>query len=100
MSKERQKRYRDRQRERARILTGAAVAVNAENGFTKETCEAVPVRFRLPLYEVRKIRMVARALNQPVSRWIREVLIERLSQKDCQKLLAENEGFSEHGTVP
>jgi hypothetical protein len=88
---ERQKRYRDRQRERARILRRAAEKMNAENGFAKEARETVPVPVRLPLYEVRKIRTVAQALNQPVSRWIRDVLTEHLTQKEVKRLWAENE---------
>jgi hypothetical protein len=87
--KERQKRYRDRQRERTQVLRRAAEKVNAENGFAKEARETVPLRIRLPRYEVRKIRAVAQALNRPVSRWIREVLTEHLTQKEVKKLWAE-----------
>lgn len=89
MSKERQKRYRDRQRERTGVLTRAAEKMNAANGFGKEARETVPVRVRLPLYEVRKIRTVAQALNQPVSSWIRDVLTEHLTQKEVKKLWEE-----------
>ena len=62
---ERQKRYRDRQRQRARILRRAAEKMNAENGFAKEARETVPVPFGSPSTKCgRSVRLHRRLISQ------------------------------------